>query len=86
MTNKLPEWVERWIAEVTKYRNGVFSHDEIGCIDVADLRTFLSQFVLCEREPKMYLNQTTGDALPSGVVKGAYIVRLPLHAPAKGAE
>jgi hypothetical protein len=95
MSDKLQDVVERFIAE---NENAYEARDKYGdlhganiAIDVADLRAFLAQYVLCEREPKMYYNPTNGDVLPSGVVRGASRIRyvgyeVPLHAPAKGVE
>jgi hypothetical protein len=39
------------------------------------VRALLEGKVLCEKEPVMYCNPTTGDVLPSGVVNGANIIR-----------
>jgi hypothetical protein len=68
MTDKLPEFVEQWIAEVTEYRDNGFNRPSMPCIDVDDLRAFLAKFVLCEREPAAWIS-----TLPFGVVGGRWV-------------
>lgn len=76
MTDKLPEWVEKWVED-----NELF-----GCIDAGLVRAFLAKFVLCERDSRAVLHCKSGVLKPAqdGCYWGANWI--PLHAPATKEE
>lgn len=82
MTDKLPQFVEDWIAQttVTMQLNPKYS----GVLE-EDLRDFLVKFVLCEREP---VGNASSDPESDAIVMTAAAMRIPsdkitpLHIPA----
>lgn len=91
MTDKLQDVVERFIAEhETEAECGAGSF--IKCIDTQDLRAFLEQYVLCEREPVAWLCRQTADGNVDATARREVMMDYArfkreiteLHAPAKG--
>lgn len=89
MTDKLPQFVDEWIAE----------HELFGCIDAGLVRDFLAKFVLCEKasavtvvlpepdademlEPDLDVSMSGLEKLQQErqLLNAEY--RIPLHAPA----
>lgn len=78
MTDKLPEWIENWIAE----NSCEMESTRHQAVLVSDLRAFLAQFVLCKREPVAH-----AVVAPDGNIRmwhRSQFEATPLHAPAKG--
>lgn len=81
MTDKLPQFVEDWILkhEQDLYGSGTCW---LNMIRADDLRAFLAQFVLCEREPVAH-----AVVAPDGNIRmwhRSQFEATPLHDPAKG--
>jgi len=75
MTDKLPEWVEQWIAKYSQAKHGMM-------IAECDVRAFLAQFVLCSHEVAALLDVSTGTPYkPKLTIEEAGPFQ-PLHAPA----
>lgn len=94
MTDKLPEWLEKWIAH---NENAYEARDKYGdlhgvnvAIDVDDLRAFLAKFVLCSPEVAAYQHADfTGERMLTDAklsitedYKRLGLPMIPLHAPA----
>lgn len=61
MTDKLPEWLDSWIADNeielrVRDKYGDCS-DIVVAVDSDDLRTFLSRFVLCDKTPHPIMSE-----------------------------
>jgi hypothetical protein len=89
MSDKLQDVAERFIAEYSriteerdKYGDSYPGSDSL-VVDVADLRAFLAQYVLCESEPFGYFKaEPFGWTDCAETDEGA----MPLYTPAKGVE
>jgi hypothetical protein len=67
--NKIPEWLEKWIAENemelrVRDKHGDTS-DIVVAVDSDDLRALLSNYRLCEREAARWMNPDTGETYAS---------------------
>lgn len=80
MTDKLPEWLESWLDENSIHP---FAGSSFRAVSTYDLRAFLAQFVLCERDVVAH-----AVVAPDGNIRmwhrSQFEATPPLHAPAKG--
>lgn len=86
MTDKLPQWVEQWILQngyVLEARDKYGdSHGVNVVIDTADLRAFLSKFVLCKRDSSAVMHKHTGELVLAQDAAYWGTNWIALHAPA----
>ncbi len=85
MTDKLPDFVEAWIAENAD--EAYFGIDAVQSVRESDLRAFLAQYVLCDKEPIAFSHDRQADVVCSATQKARYPNTFqsftdPLHAPA----